>query len=142
METRCDRGLQLWQLVMQMYFTALASCCFRPYFRFCIKNSQTYIIETKAPQVGSQPVPTAAKSPEKKTNNKTPTFLQINDLKKSCCLVGLISRPSQTPWGGDLLGDPVVKSPHFTARGVGSIPSQDTKMPHAQGKNANPMGLV
>ena len=36
--------------------------------------------------------------------------------------------------GRDFLGSPVVKTPHFQCRdagGVGSIPGQGTKIPHA-----------
>ena len=35
----------------------------------------------------------------------------------------------------DLSGDPVVKTLPFKAEGVGSIPGQGTKIPHAQGQN-------
>ena len=36
----------------------------------------------------------------------------------------------------DFPGDPVVKTPHSTASGVGSIPGWGTKIPHAtQPKN-------
>ena len=31
----------------------------------------------------------------------------------------------------DFPGSPVVKTPHFTAGGTGSIPGQGTKIPHA-----------
>ena len=35
----------------------------------------------------------------------------------------------------DLSGGPVVKTLPFKAEGVGSIPGQGTKIPHAQGQN-------
>ena len=32
---------------------------------------------------------------------------------------------------------PMVKNPHFQCRGVGAVPGQETKMPHAVWRNQN-----
>ena len=61
--------------------------------------------------------------PVLKFNFRLPSFRKINLLRDKIW--------SQNSYVRDFPGGPVIKTPHFTAGGPGSSPSQETNLPHA-----------